>query len=97
MQTLLVRSIAVVAALTFSTPAMPQAAQPRTTGQISTAASRFDAYDLSDVWQLAPGGGGQGPGDKFPQLTPWGQARYDANKSGYGPKPRRRQRSDPVM
>jgi hypothetical protein len=55
MQTLLVRSIAVAAALTFSTPAMPQAAQPRTTGQSSTAASRFDAYDLSDVWQLAPG------------------------------------------
>src|SRR5262245_60635980 len=46
----------------------------------------FEPHDLSGVWQLAPGGGGQGPGDNFPTLTAWGQARYDANKPGYGPK-----------
>jgi len=86
MQSLLVRSIAIVAALTFSTPAMAQGAQPRTAGQRNSAAARFDAHDLSGVWQLAPGGGGQGPGDNFPPLTPWGQARYDGNKPGYGPK-----------
>ena len=53
---------------------MPQTAQP------------FDARNLSGVWQFASGGGGQGPGDNFPPLTPWGQAKYDANKPGYGPK-----------
>jgi len=42
--------------------------------------------DLSGVWQLAPGGGGQGPGDNFPTLTAWGKAKYDANKPGYGPR-----------
>src|SRR5438105_15169049 len=46
----------------------------------------FDPHDLSGVWQFAPRGGGQGPGDNFPPLTPWGQAKYDANKPGYGPK-----------
>src|SRR5712672_3107973 len=70
MQTLLARSMTVLAVLMFSPPAMPQ----------------FDAHDLSGVWQLAPGGGGQGPGDNFPPLTAWGKAKYDANKPGYGPK-----------
>ena len=42
--------------------------------------------DLSGVWQFAPGGGGQGPGDTFPPLTAFGKAKYDANKPGYGPK-----------
>jgi len=45
-----------------------------------------DSHDLSGVWQFAPGGGGQGPGDNFPPLTGWGQAKYDANKPGYGPR-----------
>src|SRR5881396_1389762 len=48
--------------------------------------AQFSPHDLSGVWQFAPGGGGQGPGDNFPTLTPWGQAKYDANKPGYGPK-----------
>src|ERR1051325_5468833 len=74
MRNLLARSIAVLAVFMFPPVVMPQAGQP------------FDAHDLSGVWQLAPGGGGQGPGDNFPPLTPWGQAKYDANKPGYGPK-----------
>ena len=78
MRNLLARSIAIVAALMVSPFLMLQAAQSRTTAQ--------DSHDLSGVWQLAPGGGGQGPGDNFPPLTRWGQAKYDANKPGYGPK-----------
>src|SRR5262245_65771256 len=77
MQYFLAHSIAVVAALIFPPLAMPQAAQTQPT---------FNAHDLSGVWQFAPGGGGQGPGDNFPPLTTWGQAKYDANKPGYGPK-----------
>src|SRR5678810_736841 len=76
MRNLLVRSIATVAALI--SPLVMLQAQSRTTAQ--------DTHDLSGVWQLAPGGGGQGPGDNFPPLTRWGQAKYDANKPGYGPK-----------
>src|SRR5262249_60355751 len=71
------RSIAVVAVLTFAPLAMPQAAETQ---------AKFNAHDLSGVWQFAPGGGGQGPGGNFPPLTPWGRARYDANKQGYAPK-----------
>src|SRR5262245_27141693 len=82
---LLACSIAVMAALMSTPLLMAQAAQSRTTKQ-NSAALPFDAHDLSGVWQLAPGGGGQGPGDNFPSLTPWGQAKYDANKPGYGPK-----------
>src|SRR5438874_8821477 len=74
MRYFLARSIVVLAVLMFPPLVMPQ------------ATPRFDAHDLSGVWQLAPGGGGQGPGDNFPQLTAWGQAKYDANKPGYGPK-----------
>src|SRR2546430_2512230 len=81
MRNLWARSMVVLAALMFSPMVMPQAAQSRTTVQDNTA-----AHDLSGVWQLAPGGGGQGPGDNFPPLTIWGQAKYDANKPGYGPK-----------
>src|SRR5437016_11769235 len=73
MQNSLIRWIAVCTALMLPPLAMAQATQ-------------FYARDLSGVWQFAPGGGGQGPGDKFPPLTAWGKARYDANKSGYGPK-----------
>src|SRR5436309_4599607 len=86
MRNLLARSIVVLAALMFSPLVMPQAAPSRTTAQGNTAALPFDAHDLSGVWQLAPGGGGQGPGDNFPPLTHWGQAKYDNNKPGYGPK-----------
>jgi len=53
---------------------------------LPTDAQTLDQRNLSGVWQLAPGGGGQGPGDHFPPLTAWGQAKYDANKPGYGPK-----------
>src|SRR5437764_13505035 len=73
MRNLFARSILVAAVLIFPSLAMPQTPPP------------FNAHDLSGVWQLAPGGGGQGPGDNFPKLTPWGQAKYDANKPGYGP------------
>src|ERR671925_853003 len=73
MQNSLIRSIAVWTALMLPPLAMAQA-------------PHFNPRDLSGVWQLAPGGGGQGPGDNFPALTAWGQAKYDANKPGYGPK-----------
>src|SRR5438105_15171260 len=73
MRNLTIGSIALLTVLIFPPAAMPQAAT-------------FNAHDLSGVWQLAPGGGGQGPGDNFPPLTPWGKAKYDANKPGYGPK-----------
>src|SRR5215470_12703737 len=86
MRYFLARSIALTAALMLAPLATLQAAQSRAATQDNTAVLPFNAHDLSGVWQFAPGGGGQGPGDNFPLLTPWGQAKYDANKPGYGPK-----------
>ena len=71
-----------------STVVMAQSAPPR--------AAPAPKRDLTGVWSFLPGdpslspvgsltGVGRGPGD-MPPLTPWGQAKYDANKPGYGPK-----------
>src|SRR6185295_16062290 len=76
MSNFLARSIVVLAVLLLCPLVWSQAAQ----------SGSVDPRDLSGVWQFAPGGGGQGPGDNFPPLTPWGQAKYDANKPGYGPR-----------
>ena len=59
---------------------------PLAMAQGNTPTQSFDPHDLSGVWQFAAGGGGHGPGDNFPPLTPWGKAKYDANKPGYGPR-----------
>ena len=77
MRRFLVRLPVLLAALAFPALAIAQG---------NTPAGPFDPHDLSGVWQFAPGGGGQGPGDNFPPLTPWGKAKYDANKPGYGPR-----------
>jgi len=40
--------------------------------------------DLSGVWLMQPGAGGQGPGGKIPTMTAWGQSKFDSNKPGFG-------------
>ncbi len=62
------------------------------------AQTALQAHDLSGVWQLAPGGGGQGPGDNVSATDALGtgkvrcqQARL-RSESGAG-----WQRSDPEM
>jgi hypothetical protein len=88
-------SLAVVAAGSFSSVVVAQRAQPQGAASVKAAAPA-PRRDLSGVWSFLPGdpslspvgsltGVGRGPGD-FPPLTAWGQARYDANKPGYGPK-----------
>lgn len=42
--------------------------------------------DLTGVWLIQGGPGGEGPGGEMPPMTTWAQAKYDANKPGYGPK-----------
>jgi hypothetical protein len=42
--------------------------------------------DLSGVWLMQPGSGGQGPGGKLPAMTAWGQSKFDSNKPGFGPR-----------
>lgn len=57
-------------------------AEPATNSKSAPAPKR----DLSGVWIMRPGPGGEGPGGEMPPMTPWAQAKYDANKPGYGPK-----------
>src|SRR5688500_7000717 len=72
---------------------LAQAAQQRSAAPATEVAP---ARDRSGVWSFLPGdpglspvgsltGVGRGPGD-MPPLTPWGQAKYDANKPGYVPR-----------
>src|SRR5712691_2831188 len=69
----------------FALPAMSAATFAQTT---------FDPHDLSGIWSRNSqgyGGGGtcRGCGDRgfnndVPPMTPWGQARFEANKPSYG-------------
>jgi hypothetical protein len=69
---------------------------PQKTAAAAKASAPAPARDLTGIWSFIPGdpalspvgsltGVGRGPGD-MPPFTAWGQARYDANKPGYGPK-----------
>jgi hypothetical protein len=62
----------------------------QTRGQKSDPAKNRTAAvprrDLSGVWLMQPGSGGQGPGGKMPAMTAWGQSRFDSNKPGFGPR-----------
>ena len=84
--------LAVVSVLPTS-DLLAQTSQQRTA---ATTTSVVPARDLTGVWSFLPGdpglspvgsltGVGRGPGD-MPPLTPWGQAKYNANKPGYGPR-----------
>ena len=69
MKSLAAAWIPVLMTLAFARTATPQVPAPRAGAQ-TPAIPSADPHDLSGVWQLAPGGGGQGPGDNFPPLTP---------------------------
>jgi hypothetical protein len=68
--------------------AMSFDARAQTGGQKSNVAKTrtVPRRDLSGVWLMQPGSGGQGPGGNMPAMTPWGQSKYDSNKPGYGPR-----------
>ena len=81
-----------VASVLTSPDLLAQAGQQRTTASATPVAP---ARDLSGVWSFLPGdpglspvgsltGVGRGPGD-MPPLTPWGQAKYNANKPDTAP------------
>lgn len=88
---LLCAFIALVAVAALS-PAQARQQNGGAAAKPSTAPAR----DFTGVWSFLPGdpklspvgsltGVGRGPGD-MPPLTAWGQAKYMANKPGYGPR-----------
>ncbi len=89
MRNYFVRSIwMITAALVMSTCALAQGGEQQAGKAKAPAAPSGPApvRDLSGVWLTSGGPGGEGPGGEQPPYTPWAQAKYDANKPGYGPK-----------
>jgi hypothetical protein len=84
MRTLCTRSlIALTMLIGFACIAQAQTNRRATSGSPAKA-QPFDAHDLSGVWLL--GTPYAGISNQPPAFTPWGQAKYDANKPSYGPK-----------
>jgi hypothetical protein len=50
------------------------------------AAAPADPHDLSGVWHQPMGRRDPTMSNERPPLTPWGQAKFDATKPGYGPR-----------
>jgi len=80
----MVWTVALAAALAFSTAARAQAGQQQ--GVPKAAAAPAPKRDLSGVWQYqGTGGGGSTAEEKdMPPMTPWAQVRFDQEKPGYG-------------
>jgi hypothetical protein len=100
-------AVAMLAVLGFSSVALPQTAQQSGTAKPRTA-ERGSPHDLSGVW-LPPdpqvldrivGYNNRGASDggfaKDISRTPWGEARYDAAKPGFGPR-RAPGGNDPIL
>jgi hypothetical protein len=53
-----------------------------------TAAAPAPKRDISGVWLYQGAGGQEGiaPDKDMPPMTPWAQARFDAERPGYGPR-----------
>jgi hypothetical protein len=76
--------VAVAAIVMFSSSALaqtPGAYRPKR----GDKAPAHDAHDLKGPW-LGGGGGVRAVSNDAPPMTPWGQAKYDANKPSFGPK-----------
>ena len=84
--------LGLVTALTFSSSAIAQTSQPsKAMGGDKT--HTFDPRDISGVWDhtRTPNSGiqayrGAGANDPIPPMTPWGQAKFNAARPGFGPR-----------
>ena len=76
--------VALAPALAFSSAALAQAAQQQVAAKVPAAPA--PKRDLSGVWQLQGYGGAESPASEkdMPPMTPWAQARYDAERPGSG-------------
>jgi len=85
-------SVMFAAALLLAPSVFAQTAQkPKT--KAAPATRLFNPRDLSGVWEHPPTKFGNiqayrdaAPNDPFPSLTPWGQAKFDTYKPGFGPR-----------
>jgi hypothetical protein len=82
--------------LVLSLVALPSASQQQATSKAVPAPA--PQRDLSGVWHYEGNGGSEpiAPDNLIPPMTPWAQARYDAEKPGYGRK-RAPGGNDPIL
>lgn len=85
--------VAAIAVLVFSSLSLAQDANIATWGGQATGPAgkanaavtgSIDPHDLSGVWRLSRGT--QNMSNAAPPMTPWAQAKFDANKPGFGPR-----------
>jgi hypothetical protein len=86
--------LATAVALSFA--ALPVTCRQQSTPK--TAPAPAPKRDLSGVWHYEGNGGSEpiAPDNLIPPMTPWAQARYDAEKPGYGRK-RSPGGNDPIL
>ena len=86
--------LAMLMALSFV--ALPIVAQQQ--GNPKAAPAPAPKRDLSGLWHYEGTGASEpiAPDNLIPPMTPWAQARYDAEKPGYGPK-RAPGGNDPIL
>lgn len=82
--------------ITLSLVALPAGSQQQTASK--TVPTPAPMRDLSGVWHYEGTGGSEpiAPDNLIPPMTPWAQARYDAERPGYGPK-RAPGGNDPIL
>jgi len=77
-------TVVLAAVLALSTVAVSQTGQPSGAAKAQSAKPQpFDPHDLSGVWSMHQKAQDTLSKDP-PPMTPWAQARYDANKPGIG-------------
>jgi hypothetical protein len=94
------RTIALAAILGFLAPpaAFAQFGPPQPAPGAAAASASAPKRDLSGVWQYQGTGGSDStaPEKDMPPMTPWAQAKFDAEKPGYGSRATPRG-NDPIL
>jgi len=91
-----VQRFGLATAVALSLAALPAAGKQQATPKSAPAPA--PQRDLSGVWHYEGNGGSEpiAPDNLIPPMTPWAQARYDAEKPGYGRK-RAPGGNDPIL
>jgi hypothetical protein len=86
--------LAMLAALSLA--ALPATSQTQLTPK--TSPQQVPKRDLSGLWHYQSTGASEpvAPDNLIPPMTPWAQAKYDAEKPGYGPR-RAPGGNDPIL
>ena len=93
-----IRNRALVALIALSFAAYPAAGQQQAPPKSEAASAPAPKRDLSGLWHYQGTGASEpvAPDKLIPPMTPWGQARFEAEKPGYGSR-RAPGGNDPIL